>query len=109
MLAYLTQRRRVGVGALIRVRVLEIVVAVTVARNYNNTADSGVRHLDQSVGDDRREDRASLGTPQRARWGLYGSSPVPYVFQGIFIAGVSAGELEEVAQREMSLAMHFTY
>ena len=36
-------------------------------------------------------------------------SQLPYVFQGIFIAGVSAGELEEVAQREMSLAMHFTY
>ena len=36
-------------------------------------------------------------------------SQLPYVFQGIFIARVSAGELEEVAQREMSLAMHFTY
>jgi hypothetical protein len=47
--------------------------------------------------------------PLNAQDGLYGFSPVPYVFQGIFIAGVSAGELEEVAQREMSLAMHFTY
>lgn len=57
----------------------------------------------------RREDRASLGSPQRARWALYVFSQLPYVFQGVFIAGVSAGELEEVAQREMSLAMHFTY
>lgn len=70
MLPYLTQRRRVGMGALVRVRVLEIVVAVTVARNYNNTADSGVRHLDQSVGDDRREDRASL-VPLNAQDGVY--------------------------------------
>jgi len=65
--------------------------------------------VDQSVEDDRREDRASLGTFQRARWGLYVFPQLPYVFQGIFIAGVSAGELEEVAQRERSLAMHFTY
>lgn len=53
MLAYLTQRRRVGMGALVRIRILEVVVAVTVTRNYNNTADSGVRHVDQSVEEGR--------------------------------------------------------
>ena len=46
MLAHLAQRSGVGMGALVRDGVLVVVVAVTIARDDNNTADSGMRHLD---------------------------------------------------------------
>ena len=41
-MANLAQRGGVGMGALVGVRVLVITSTVTVARNYNDTADGGM-------------------------------------------------------------------
>ena len=65
-------------GALVRDGVLVVVKAVTVARDHNNTADSGMRHvvccLLTREDDDQREDRASLSTFNAVN-GVFMSSP----------------------------------
>jgi hypothetical protein len=69
------------VGALVGVGILMIVGAVTVARDHNNTADSGMRHVDQRV-DGEGEDRGSLGLSVHSV-GFICLSPTPCAFQDI--------------------------